>query len=177
MTHWLKSAYLVTCVFLFSSCSSVSIKDYAGAEPKFDFENFFSGGLEAHGVFQDRSGKVLKQIHCEMNVTKAGDEWIIDEKFEYSDGTRDSRIWRIKKIDDEHYEGTAGDVVGVAKIETAGFAFHMNYRLRVKVDGKEIEVTMDDWMYRVNDRLVVNKTRMSKWGVHLGEVSLAILKK
>lgn len=167
---------LIGLSLILLSCSSVDLKVYKDQKPDFDFEQFFSGNLEAHGIFQDRSGVAIKQIHCQMSAQNMNGEIIIDEKFDYSDGTKDTRVWKIKKLSDGVYEGTAGDVIGVAKIETTGFVFHMSYRLALKVDGKTVEVNMDDWMYRVTNKLVINKTSMSKWGFHLGDVSLAIQK-
>lgn len=159
------------------SCSTTKVRDYEKQGPDFQFESFFNGPLEATGFFQDRNGKVVKQIHCLMNATWNGDEVIIDEKFTYSDGTKEERVWKIKKLADGTYVGQAGDVEGEAKIQTAGFAFNMKYTLKLKVDDSIINVTMDDWMFKANEKMVINKTKMSKWGFHLGDVTLAILKK
>jgi hypothetical protein len=112
-----------------------------------------------------------------MNATWNGDEVTIDEKFTYSDGATESRVWKIKKLADGTYVGQAGDVDGEAKIQTAGFAFNMKYILKLKVGENVINVKMDDWMFKANEKLVLNKTKMSKWGFHLGDVTLAIIKK
>ena len=159
------------------SCSTNSIRDYEQQGPAFQFESFFNGQLEATGFFQDRSGKVVRQIHCLMNATWNGDEVTIDEKFTYSDGATESRVWKIKKLADGTYVGQAGDVDGEAKIQTAGVAFNMKYILKLKVGENVINVKMDDWMFKANEKLVLNKTKMSKWGFHLGDVTLAIIKK
>lgn len=159
------------------SCSSVDVKTYSNTKPAFDLENFFNGELEGHGLFQDRSGKVTKQMRCWMSAVRENDQIVISEKFEYSDGTTDSRVWKIKKMGDGQYIGTAGDVIGDAKIQVSGFAFNMKYILRLKVDQREVDVRMDDWMYRMSDNVVINKTKMSKWGIHLGDVTFTIIKK
>jgi hypothetical protein len=176
-----KRIILSSLVLFFSvtlaSCSNLSVEEYKDQKPAFNFEEFFSGNLEANGVFQDRSGKVIKRINCKMKAEKKGEEIFIYEDFVYSDGVKESRTWKIVKDKNGSYMGTAGDVIGEAKISTAGFAFNMKYELRLKLDDSTIDVKMDDWMYRVNDKLVINKTKMSKWGFHLGDVSLAIEKK
>jgi hypothetical protein len=41
------------------------------------------------------------------------------------------------------------------------------------VDGKTYEVQFDDWMYLMDERVMLNKAVMSKWGIRLGEVTLA----
>jgi hypothetical protein len=39
------------------------------------------------------------------------------------------------------------------------------------------EVQFDDWMYLMDERVMLNKARMSKWGFHLGEVTLSFTKR
>jgi hypothetical protein len=41
------------------------------------------------------------------------------------------------------------------------------------VDGKVYEVQFDDWMYLMDDRVMLNKAVMSKFGIRLGEVTLS----
>jgi hypothetical protein len=41
------------------------------------------------------------------------------------------------------------------------------------VDGRTWHVDMDDWMYLVDERVMLNRAVMSKFGVRLGEVTLA----
>lgn len=174
----LASTILVSAssILSLSGCASITVDDYKGQNPPFDFENFFTGNLEADGFFQDRSGKVIRHIYCKMKATKRDGAIVLSEDFEYSDGKKDHREWIIKKNNSGELEATAGDVKGVVKMQTQGFAFNMKYTLRLKTDDGVIDVNMDDWMYKVKDGLVLNKTKMSKFGIYLGEVTLAIRK-
>jgi len=45
------------------------------------------------------------------------------------------------------------------------------------VDGSIYDVQFDDWMYLVDERVMLNKAAMSKFGIRLGEVTLAFNKK
>jgi hypothetical protein len=38
-------------------------------------------------------------------------------------------------------------------------------------------VQFDDWMYLVNDRVMLNKASMRKFGIYLGEVTLSFSKR
>jgi hypothetical protein len=40
-----------------------------------------------------------------------------------------------------------------------------------------LNVSMDDWMFLMNDRVMLNKARMSKWGFHLGDVTLSFTRR
>jgi hypothetical protein len=128
-------------------------------------------------VFTDRSGKVVKRFTVVMRCTWNGEEGVLDEDFVYSDGTTQKRIWRLKHLGNGRYEGRADDVVGVAQGQTAGNAFRWGYTLALPVDGKVWEVQFDDWMYLMDQRVMLNKAAMSKFGIHLGEVTLSFVKR
>jgi hypothetical protein len=49
--------------------------------------------------------------------------------------------------------------------------------MALPVDGKVYEVQFDDWMYLINDRVMLNRASMSKFGVRLGEVTLSFTKR
>jgi hypothetical protein len=65
----------------------------------------------------------------------------------------------------------------VAQGQAAGNALNWRYTLSLPVDGKVYEVQFDDWMYLMDDRVMLNKAVMSKFGIQLGEVTLSFTKK
>ena len=167
------TALLVTL----SGCGTQKIADYASEKPALDLRSYFNGTLDAYGVFTDRSGKVVKRFTVLMNCTWQGDNGVLDEDFSYSDGTKQKRVWRLTRLADGRYTGRADDVVGVALGESRGNAFHWAYTLSLPVGGKVYEVQFDDWMYLVNDKVMLNKAAMSKFGFGLGEVTLSFTKR
>lgn len=160
-----------------SGCASQKIDNYANDKPLFDLPGYFNGVLDAYGVFTDRSGQVVKRFTVVMTCSWTGDVGVLDEAFSYSDGTTQQRIWRLKKGANGRFTGRADDVVGEALGETQGNAFHWAYTLSLPVDGNVYEVQFDDWMYRMSDKVVLNKATMSKFGVRLGEVTLSFTKR
>ena len=160
-----------------AGCAGPQISDYAGQKPALDLRTYFNGTLDAYGVFTDRSGQVVKRFTVVMRCTWDGDNGVLDEDFVYSDGTTGKRIWRMKHLGDGRYSGTADDVVGEALGETRGNAFRWGYTLALPVDGQVWNVTFDDWMYLMDERVMLNKAVMSKFGVRLGEVTLSFVKR
>ena len=160
-----------------TGCASPSIDDYAQEKPVLDLRSYFNGKVDAWGVFTDRNGQVVKRFTVEMTCTWQGDQGVLDEDFVYSDGTRDKRIWRLTHLGDGRYEGRAGDVVGTATGQTRGNTFRWGYTLALPVNGMVLNVSMDDWMYLMNDRVMLNKARMTKLGIHLGDVTLSFTKR
>ncbi len=166
-----------TSALLLGGCATQKIEGYAAEKPVLDLQQYFNGTLDAYGVFTDRSGTVVKRFTVLMVCTWKGDEGVLDEDFTYSDGTKQKRIWRLKKLPDGRYTGTADDVVGVAEGQTRGNAFYWTYTLSLPVDGKVYDVRFDDWMYLMTDKVMLNKATMSKFGVTLGEVTLSFTKR
>lgn len=160
-----------------TGCAGPQISDYAREKPVLDLRTYFNGTLDAYGVFTDRSGQVVKRFTVVMRCTWDGDNGVLDEDFVYSDGSTGKRIWRMKHLGDGRYSGTADDVVGEALGETRGNAFRWGYTLALPVDGRVWNVTFDDWMYLMDERVMLNKAVMSKFGVRLGEVTLSFVKR
>ena len=171
-----------------SGCASHHIADYAGQIPILDMRQYFNGVVDAYGLFTDRSGKVVKRFTVVMNCSWSGpsgkEQGVLDEDFLYSDGTKQKRIWHLQREPVQggqgsqgRYTGRADDVVGVATGQEQGNAFNWTYTLNLPIEGRIIEVQFDDWMYLMNDRVMLNRATMSKWGVTLGEVTLSFLKR
>lgn len=160
-----------------AGCASPTVADYAAEKPTLDLTSYFNGTLDAHGVFTDRSGKVVKRFAVVMRCRWQGNEGVLDEDFSYSDGSKQKRVWRLTKLPGGRYTGTADDVAGTAEGQEAGIAFHWRYTLELPVDGKVYNVQFDDWMYLMDDRVMLNKATMSKFGVRLGEVTLSFYKR
>ena len=169
------------CMALLAGCAGPQISDYAKEKPVLDMRQYFNGKIDAYGIFTDRSGKVVKRFTVVMDCSwtgPAGQEvGVLDEDFTYSDGTKDRRIWTLKRGADGKYTGTAADVLGVANGEVQGNAFRWGYTLKLPVDGKIIEVQFDDWMYLMNDKVMLNLAEMSKFGFKLGAVTLTFVKR
>jgi len=163
---------------LLTACASAPVPaDYAAERPALDLSTYFNGDLVAHGIFTDRSGKVVRRFVVAMKCTWNGDDGVLDEDFTYSDGTKERRVWRLRKLPGGKYTGTADDVVGTAQGQASGNAFQWKYTLRLPVDGSVYEVQFDDWMYLLDERVMLNKATMSKFGIRLGEVTLSFYKK
>ncbi len=160
-----------------AGCSSVNVKEYSHDLPTLQLETYLNGTLDAYGIFKDRAGRVKKRFHCLIQASWREGVGTMDEKFDYSDGTHSQRVWTLRKQADGKYIGTAADVVGQATGEVAGNTFRWNYVLDLDVDGSHYQVNFDDWMYLMDERVMLNHSKMSKWGVALGEVILSFYKR
>ena len=162
---------------LVAGCAAPTAADYAAEKPLLDLKTYFNGELTAHGIFTDRQGKVARRFVVQMTGTWQGNQGVLDERLTYSDGTLERRVWRLTDEGGGRWTGRADDVVGVAEGRSAGNALNWRYTLNLPVDGKTYEVQFDDWMYLMDERVMLNKAVMSKFGIRLGEVTLSFYKK
>ena len=173
----IKFIVIICIAILISSCSSVSIDSYRNTQPAIQLDAFFNGELAAYGIVRDRSGKVLRHFSAQLIGTWKDGVGTLDEVFWFNDGERQTRVWTMTPDNNGGYIGTAGDVEGSAAIQARGNAINLRYKLRLPYKDDEITVSMDDWMYQVAPGVVINETMMHKWGVHVGTVTLTIIKK
>ena len=175
----IKSILLIIFLFLTTNCSQNSAmkpEDFKNKEPRLIIENYLSGNVKAWGVLQNRSGKVTRQFSADLNGQWDGKKLILDEKFNWNDGEIQTRQWKINKIDEHNYEGTASDVVGTAKGFSYGPAFKFEYVLLVPVKGKEIKITFDDWIFKQDERVAINRATMTKFGFKVAELTVMFVK-
>jgi hypothetical protein len=163
---------LLTLALSIASCGNIDVARYADEKPALDLAHFFSQPVKAWGMFQKRSGEVAKRFEVDIVSRREGNNLILDERFLYSDGTRQRRVWTLTPEGQGRWSGRADDVVGVAEGQVAGNTLHWRYRLNLPVDDSTYEMSMDDWMYLMDEDTLINRTSMSKFGVEVGQVTL-----
>jgi hypothetical protein len=176
-----KVAAILFCGFFLFACAGPEVSQYANEKPSLDLSEYFSGTIDAYGVFTDRSGAVKKRftvlIQARWQVIDGKKVGTLDESFDYSDGSKQKRIWTLTEVSPGQYRGRADDVVGEAQGNSAGNALHWAYTLALPVDGTTYHVQFNDWMYLVTPKVMLNKAKMSKFGIELGEVTLSFYKR
>ena len=155
-----------------------SPQDYQDQTPKFDFKEYFTGPVKAHGQVENWHDKVSQRFDVTLTGTWQGDQGQLEEFFNYYDGRTQHRVWKLTKIDAAHYEATADDIVGVAKGEQSGNAIEWQYTMRVpnKEGTSTTDVFFHDWMFLMNDGALINRAYLSKFGISVGETAIMMQK-
>ncbi len=169
-------AIAVFCMVAVVSCSSVSVQDYAGNRPQLVAEDFFNGKLSAHGIVKNRGGRVIRYFTASIDAYWVDGVGTLDERFVFDDGEQQTRIWKLKPEGAGKYSATAGDVVGSGTMEVAGNSVFLDYVLRIPYADGTIDVKIDDRMYLVSDRVLLNESIMTKWSFEVGQISLVIIR-
>ena len=163
-------------ILLLNSCSEMKPEDYKNTKPIIKIEEYFQGNVKAWGMLQGRSGEVKRQFVADMKGEFDGQNLIVDETFIWNDGEKQERRWTIKKVGDNKYEGTAPDVVGIAKGVSFGSAFKFEYKLLVPYKDKKIKIRFDDWIFKQDEKTAINKATLTKFGFKVGELTVFFVK-
>ncbi len=167
--------YLVFMLFL-TGCSGVELAQYQDNQPKLSLFSYFEGNTLGWGIVQNRSGELTRQFVVDIRGTVANDTLTLEEDFVWSDGEKSTRVWTIQKDGNHKLSGSAGDVVGTAAGEVYGNVLNWNYYLNLTIDDNTWKVYMDDWMFLQQDNVLINRTSMSKFGIHLADITITFLK-
>ena len=173
----LAAAFLGPLALGMAGCASNGVEQYRAEQPVLDLRTYLNGTLDAWGIFQGRSGDVKRRFHVLIDAKWEGDTGVLDERFNWSDGSTSRRVWTLTRQADGSYLGRADDVIGEAVGTLAGNALHWRYVLALPVDGKTYHVDFDDWMFLMDDKVMLNRSYMRKWGFDLGEVTLTFVKR
>ena len=170
----LRATLIALSLFVLSACgTAMKAEDFANSQPRLEIETFFAGKVKAWGMFEDRFGKVRRQFTVDIDGTWDGRQLVLDERFLYSDGERERRVWTIVKTGEHTYTGTAGDVIGTAQGKSYGNALNWAYDMNLKVDDGTWKVSFDDWMFLQPDGVLLNRAVVRRWGIVIGSVTLA----
>lgn len=172
----LRLTSVLSLILILIGCTEMKPSDFSGSTPQLVIEEYFAGETVASGMFEDRFGQVRRQFNVEINGKWDGEQLILDEKFLYDDGERERRVWRIRKTGRNTYEGRADDVIGVATGEAYGNALNWQYEMDLRVADGTWRVRFDDWMFLQPSGLLLNRAKVSKFGLEIGTVTLAFVK-
>ena len=151
---------------------SMKPEDFKNTEPEIKIEKYFEGQVKAWGILQDRKGRVTRQFNANMLGNFENNILTLEEDFFWKDGETQRRVWKIKKIDEHNYIGTAPDVVGEAKGASYGSAFKFEYNLMIPFKGKNIKIRFDDWIFKQDEKVAINRATLTKFGFKVGELTV-----
>ena len=151
---------------------SMKPEDFKNTEPEIKIEKYFEGQVKAWGILQDRKGRATRQFKANMIGKFENNILTLEEDFFWKDGETQRRVWKIKKIDEHNYIGTAPDVVGEAKGVSYGSAFKFEYNLMIPFKGKNIKIRFDDWIFKQDEKVAINRATLTKFGFKVGELTV-----
>lgn len=160
---------------MMSSCSTPPLEQYAHNQPQLVPQEFFNGQLLAKGLVKNRSGEVTRYFTAQINAYWINGTGTLEERFEFNDGEIQHRTW-VLTPGASGYNATAGDVLGIGKVNISGNAMSLNYILEINYEGSPLALNVEDWMWQVDENTILNESTLRKWGFKVGSVQLVIQK-
>lgn len=156
--------------------NTVREAECSGRGPTLVLEEYFAGHTRAWGFFEDRAGRVRREFVAEIDGDWDGRRLTLTERFVYSDGEEETRVWELEKTGPDTYAGSTSDVVGDAVGRTTGNSFNWKYDFRLPVGGSVWKVHFDDRMFLQPNGVLLNRATVSRWGVRIGTVFISFQK-
>ena len=156
-----------------TTCAITPIKKSADKPLTLDLFDYFEGCTRAWGLFEDRLGNVRRQFRVNISGRVEQGLLVLDENFLYQDGERSARTWRIRREGEHEYLGQADDLIGSARGRVSGNAVDWRYRMRLAVGKRTWQFDFDDRMYLQPDGILLNRSKVRKFGFEVGSVTLA----
>lgn len=155
----------------------MQIEDFTNKGPEFIPQDYFNGKLRAYGLVKDRSGKIIRTFKGEL-IGSWDKEGIgtLDEKFVYDDGEKLTRVWKLKPTGEKTFDATAGDIIGTAKMVAKGNTVMIDYVMEVPYNDSTINISVKDWLHLQEDGIILNHSKMKKFGFTVGELVITIIK-
>jgi hypothetical protein len=146
----------------------MDIENFTGKGPEFLPEEFLVGELEGWGVLESVTGSLQSRFVITANgvwrprlkTVEFSETWTLDN------GHVDTLNWRITKIDDGQYTGSKDRILGEAKGEQAGCAFHWTYsRDTPQKGGSSHNLNFNDWFFRIDEKVTIVRGSAGKLGL------------
>lgn len=142
------------------------------AQP-FVLERDLAGESVARGEFRTITG-VRRPFTARLQGVMEGDVFVLTEHFEFEDGERDTKTWRLRRIGPGQFEGTREDVVGLASGRQDGAYFRLEYNVRLPTENDRGRVVRFRDILFLNQDGVGNTASVGWYGLRVGSVNLQI---
>jgi hypothetical protein len=164
---------LALATILAAGCARESrIPVSTGSSPTFDPVAFFDCQTRSSGVIESRFGASTERIVTVGHGERDGIERLrMVQHLSFQDGTTQERDWTLWRSGPDKFKATANDMVGTAEGEANGRVFHWQWILARSPGNPLMNVTMQQWMYRMEDGSVTVRTTVSKLGFVVAEVT------
>ncbi|XPV70384.1 MAG: DUF3833 domain-containing protein [Halarcobacter sp.] len=173
----LKYIFFTMILVIFTGCTSMKIEDFTNKKPEFIPQEYFNGKLTAYGMVKDRGGKIIKTFKGDLIGSWDKDGvGTLDESFVYDNGEVQKRVWTLKPTGEKTFIATAGDIVGDAHMIANGNTVMIDYTMRVPYNDTTIDLNVKDWLHLQSDGVILNHSKMKKFGFVVGELVITIIK-
>ncbi len=156
----------------FWSDQNKEILRYKNEKPLLNLTNYLSGTVIGYGLISNFFGRVTSRFVVTIQGSWDNNTGVLDEDFQFLDGSTLKRHWDWRIDDDVKFTGTADDIVGEAKGVRMGNAINTRYTIKLNRGNREIRLHADDWIYLIDERRAINISKMKKFGLTFATLTI-----
>jgi hypothetical protein len=145
-------------------------EDYAGKGPAFDIRRHLNGPIACEGVIYGPTGRVTSRFVAEFDARWDGNRGVMREHFRYDSGSTQDREWRLTLREDGQIVAEADDLVGAGTGRQSGPGVRLDYRIRLPEDSGGHVLDVVDWMYLMENGVIMNRSQFRKFGLTVAEL-------
>lgn len=144
-------------------------------QEQFVLEDFFAGHTIAHAEFAAING-LRRSFQIDITSVWESDTLSLHEKFAFEDGETDQKIWQFEKVADGKYVANREDLLRPVEATIHNGTLRYSYKLFLNPTQKKNVVRFRDRITIVDERTLINKALVFKYGIPVGKVSGIFLK-
>lgn len=144
--------------------------------PTFNMAEYFEGRTRAWGLFETITGKVKKSFVADIEGRWDGTDFLMEEDFTFSDGEKETRTWRLKFDADGSFRASCADTPTPGKGVIKDMRGDLKYSMALNVGGRKVMLSFSDLFYQVDEYTVINRAKVKKFGIPVGQVLISFRK-
>ncbi len=165
--------FFTALLLLCTGCATLKPSAFEDRKPLFEPEKFFSGHTSSTGFIETRRGHPYRRITTQTQGILRDGVLYVEQDLTTEGSKPTHRSWQMRRIDAHHLSATANDIIGTARGQLYGNAFHWSVRHALSNKKNPFaRVRMMQWMYLQPDgQTLVIRTFVKKAGITILQIS------
>ncbi len=142
----------------------------------FNMAEYFEGRTRAWGLFETVTGRVKKSFVADIEGRWDGSDFLMEEDFTFSDGEKETRTWRLTFNADGSFRASCADTPTPGKGIIKDMRGDLKYAMALNVRGRKVMLSFSDLFYQIDQQTVINRAKVKKFGIPVGQVLISFRK-
>ena len=136
-------------------------------------EQGLKGLTHGDGSVTDITGGITR-FKVEIHGNWDGNILTLVEDFNYENGKKERKTWKLASLGNGRFQGVREDVIGTAAVVQDENAVRLDYQVTLDTSLGKLDCRFRDLLYLEPDGTVQNTATVSKFGIRLARVSLTM---
>lgn len=138
---------------------------YKKNKPILKIQDFFCDTLKGWGILESKGGIVKRRFTINAHGIWQENSGKITDHFYFDNNEEELREWNIQLISNESFIATSPSCIGIAKGSQIGNVINFNYRSNLTSEGKNYLVNLSEWWFLIDEKTLIVKAKIKKFGI------------